>query len=199
LALLVDVVAGGDQRVHPVAGRPAVDGRRDRRLRRAAAEVAEGHEPGPDGRARTGGRGGDGGGDRGGGRGVAGAGGRGGRPDLAVGAAAGGQRPEDDQRRHGPPRRRRVAVAPGGHRRGPGRMGRCRWSSWLARVMTTLAGPWSRVRGPTKTYRASARTNRSTRSWARRRSTWPTRAGIRSRPSRRGEKTSTSRAVWGAG
>src|SRR5215212_1287676 len=181
IAPLIDVVAGGDQRVHPVGGRPALHRPGHRRLGRAAAEVAQGDQAGADRPPRR-----DGGGRR---RRLFARG-------LAVaGPLAAGHRPEQGEdpgeqglaAGQGPPAVPLPLRRPG-HRRAPapGRMRTCRWSSWLARVITTLAGPRRPVRGPTNTYWAPARTNRSTSSWARRRSTWPTRRGIRSRPSRRG-------------
>src|SRR5215212_188369 len=179
IAPLVDVVAGGHQRVHPVGGRPALHRPGHRRLGRAAAEVAEGDQAGADRPPRRGGRGRrrrllD-------------------RGPVVAGPLAASHRAEqgEDPGQQGLPPGQGPAAVPllrPGHRRAParGRMRTCRWSSWLARVITTLAGPRRPVRGPTNTYWAPARTNRSTSSWARRRSTWPTRRGIRSRPSRRG-------------
>jgi hypothetical protein len=57
VAIVVDVVAGGDQGVDPVPGRPALHRRGHRRLARPAAEVAEGDQPGADPPARGGGGG----------------------------------------------------------------------------------------------------------------------------------------------
>src|SRR5215218_8495278 len=179
IAPLIDVVAGGDQRVHPEGGRPALHRPGHRRLGRAAAEVAQGDQAGADRPPRRGGRGRrrrllD--------RGLA-----------VAGTLAAGHRPQqgDDAGQQDLPAGQgpaAVGLPRPAHRRAPapGRMRTCRWSSWLARVMTTFAGPRRPVRGPTNTYWAPARTNRSTSSWARRRSIWATRAGTRSRPSRRG-------------
>ena len=128
LAPLVDVVAGGHQGVDPVGGRPALHRPGHRRLGRPAAGVAEGDQTGADRAARDGG-----GGRRWPGRGPLGGG--------AV-AAADGREQRDD------PGQQRLPAGQGpaagrGHRwvLGPGRMRTCRWSSWLARVMTTLPGP----------------------------------------------------------